>query len=88
MEAFVSLPPQHHNLHKGSRLLRFATHRTVGKASPTAPFNLHRVRRHISLDLTTESPTPQPPYPTPTWKEHMSVSSTLIMAPALSNSPQ
>ena len=23
-----------------------------------------------------------------TWKEHMSVSSTLIMAPALSNSPQ
>jgi len=24
----------------------------------------------------------------PTWKEHMSVSSTLIMAPALSNSPQ
>lgn len=26
--------------------------------------------------------------PQPTWKEHMRVSSTLIMAPALSNSPQ
>lgn len=25
---------------------------------------------------------------TPTWKEHIRVSSTLIMAPALSNSPQ
>lgn len=31
---------------------------------------------------------PAPSFPTPTWKEHMSVSSTLIMAPALSNSPQ
>lgn len=27
-------------------------------------------------------------FPTPTWKEHIRVSSTLIMAPALSNSPQ
>ena len=31
---------------------------------------------------------PQHPKVEPTWKEHMRVSSTLIMAPALSNSPQ
>jgi hypothetical protein len=49
---------------------------------------LEDLRETKLVRLLCGAPGPPGPFLIPTWKEHMRVSSTLIMAPALSNSPQ
>ena len=75
-------------------------HCTPHHPNPTLPRTTatSMPRPHCNLTAQTTQPRPHCPDHTATsllstpshctWKEHISVSSTLIMAPALSNSPQ